>query len=122
VSPRSNPTNATVLTTRDAVAQLLTETGETLTWPVRLALTSAFNYLDDALPTLAPPLLPPEKEPQYADVVNLVARVEALRADLLNLLKHPPDAVAEQVDPYAVGHAAGELGTAVRELSTSRPA
>ncbi len=111
MSPQTNPT---VLATRDAVAGLLNHTQHTLAWPVRLALSSAFNHLDDTLPTLVPPPKPPG-EPSEGDVV---ARVEALRADLLRLLEDLPD----DVDPYAVGHAAGELGAALRELCTGRPA
>jgi hypothetical protein len=124
VSPRTDPT---VLTSRDTLAHLLHANADRLDWPVRLALSSAFNYLDDSLPTLAaPPQSPLEQpQPEYADdgdPAALAARIEALRADLLRLLEHLPDAVAADVDPYAVGHAAAELGTALRELSTGRPA
>ncbi len=108
-------TNSTVLTTRDAVAGLLNDTQHTLAWPVRLALSSAFNHLDDTLPALVPPPKSPGEPSECSDVV---ARVEALRADLLRLLEDLPD----DVDPYAVGHAAGELGAALRELCTGRPA
>lgn len=134
MSPR---TNSTVLHTRDAIAALLNnthhtqDTQDTLTWPVRLALSSAFNHLDDALPNLPaltppppiPPAVPPD-EPHHepSGCAGVAARVEALRADLLRLLEDPPEANADDVDPYAVGHAAGELGVALRELSTVRPA
>ena len=117
--PRSN---STVLATRDAVAQLLNASGDALTWPVRLALSSAFNYLDDTLPGLAPPPPPPEEPSPCPNGIDLIARVELLRADLLRLLEHLPDGLGEDVDPYAVGHAAGELGAALRELCTGRPA
>ncbi len=116
MSPR---TNSTVLTTRDTIAQLLNEIGETLAWPVRLALSSAFNHLDDTVPTLAPPPKPPSMPPgEPSECPDVVARVEALRAALMRLLEDLPD----DVDPYAVGHAAGELGTALRELAQGRPA
>jgi hypothetical protein len=122
VSLRTDPT---VLTSRDTLAQLLHANTDRLNWPVRLALSSAFNYLDDTLPTLTPPPPTPEQKPQYIDHpdgMDLVARIDALRADLLTLIEHLPEAVAEGVDPYAIGHAAAELGTALRELSTGRPA
>jgi hypothetical protein len=112
VSPR---TNSTVIITRDGVAELLTCTRDALAWPVRLALASAFNYLDDASPVLAPPLLPPREDPEYTDIA---ARIETLRAGLLGLIDDMPTGV----DPYAIGHAAAELGTALRELTTGRPA
>ena len=112
-------TNSTVLTSRDAVAHLLNDTTGDLSWPVRLALSSAFNYLDDALPNLAPPVLPPPQEEQeFIHATGVVARIEALRVDLLSLIESTP----ADVDPYAVGHAAAELGTALRELTTGRPA
>jgi len=113
-------TNSTVLATRDAVAQLLNASGDVLAWPVRLALSSAFNYLDDTLPVLAPP--PPAEPSPCPNGIDLIARVELLRADLLRLLEDLPDEVGEDVDPYAVGYAAGELGAALRELGTGRPA
>jgi hypothetical protein len=112
VNPR---TNFTVLTTRDGVAELLHSTRDALAWPVRLALASAFNYLDDALPLLTPPPLPRTEEAEYTDIT---ARVGTLRADLLGLIDDMPTGV----DPYAVGHAAAELGTALRELTAGRPA
>jgi hypothetical protein len=112
VNPR---TNATVLATRDGVAELLHSTSDAMAWPVRLALAAAFNYLDDSLPVLAPPPLPPKADPENADIT---ARIEMLRADLLCLI----DIAPADVDPYAVGHAAAELGTALRELTTGRPA
>lgn len=108
-------TNSTVLAIRDAVAQLLDASGDVLTWPVRLALSSAFNHLDDTLPTLTPPPLPPHQRSERPDIV---ATIELVRADLLRLLEDLP----EDIDPYAVGHAAGELGSALRELCTGRPA
>ena len=113
MSPQSNPT---ILATRDAITQLLNDTAGVLTWPVRLALSSAFNYLDDTLPGLTPPPKPPGEPSQRADVVTV--RIETLRGDLLGLLENLPD----DIDPYAIGHAAGELGTALRELTTGRPA
>ena len=117
MQPRTNPTVATI---RDAVAHLLNDTAGDLTWPVRLALSSAFNYLDDALPNLAPSLSPPpQEEAECADATTgVVARIEALRVDLLSLIEDLP----ADVDPYAVGHAAAELGAALRELTTGRPA
>jgi hypothetical protein len=108
------PMDATLITTRDGVAELLNTTTDALAWPVRLALASAFNYLDDALPLHAQPL-PPKEVAEYA---NVTARVETLRADLLGLMDDLPTGV----DPYAVGHAAAELNTALRELTTGRPA
>ena len=107
--------DTTLITTRDGVAELLNSTSDALGWPVRLALASAFNYLDDALPLLAPPLPPPTEDAECADVT---ARIETLRAELLDLIDDMPTGV----DPYAVGHAAAELSTALRELATGRPA
>lgn len=122
MQPRTNPT---VLTTRDAVADLLRNPTDVLTWPVRTALASAFNYLDDALPVL----MPPPASSQHSEVTTaltdlgyIAGRIQVLRADLLGLLEHLSDAIAEDIDPYAVGYAAGELGAALRELTQGGPA
>lgn len=118
-------THHTVRATRDAVADLLRPTQPSLDWPVRTALAAAFNYLDDALPVPAPPPRPADdrtKHTHHADNADVAARVEALRTDLLRLLEQPPDETCGDIDPYAIGHAAGELGAALREVTQGRPA
>ena len=95
MQPRTNPT---VLTTRDAVADLLRYPADVLTWPVRTALASAFNYLDDALPVLTPPSVPSDQTTEaieHRDVGNIAGRIQVLRDDLLELLEHPSGAVGD---------------------------
>jgi hypothetical protein len=127
--PTHTPSAATtVATARDEIAALLTTTCDPLTWAVRLCLAEAFNYLDDALPHQQPPRHhtsnrgTPRSSLGSSPGGSPAELIRRLRADLLTLTCGAPDALPEGVDPYAVGHAAGQLNDALRELATVRPA